>query len=423
MVALINSRFSRTISLLITIFSLSLPAYAQYGGGTGEPNDPYQIATAADLILLGETPEDYDKHFILTADIDLDPNLPGGKVFDRAVIAMDMKDTLGFEGTAFKGSIDGNRHTVRNLTIKAGRDSAYLGLLGCIERSARVVDLEVTDVAISAGYRSDRIACLVGGSWGLICGCYSSGSIYQQKYYGSISGTALSGNLGGLAGLNAGSIVDCQADVSITSADLRASVGLLAGSSGGNVYRSSASGSITSGKDNRGVGGLLGVNFGSVANCCATSVIEGNAGSSVFGGLVGENIGSIANCFASGSIRNERGGGGLVGSNAYGAAIANSYAVTTIHSENTLGGGLVAYNHMGTISNCFWDIDMSDMFKSDGGVGLSTTQMQDRQTFLDKGWDFTDEGKNGTADHWLIPGPGRHPTLSIMSNQYQPPDL
>ena len=69
--ALTNSRILRTITLLITIFSLSLPAYAQYSGGTGEPNDPYQIATAEDLMLLGETPEDYDKHFILTADIDL----------------------------------------------------------------------------------------------------------------------------------------------------------------------------------------------------------------------------------------------------------------------------------------------------------------------------------------------------------------
>jgi hypothetical protein len=89
MVALTNSRFSRTITLLITIFSLSLPAYAKYSGGTGEPNDSYRIATAEDLILLGETPKDYDKHFILTADIGLDPNPPGRKVFDKAVIAPD----------------------------------------------------------------------------------------------------------------------------------------------------------------------------------------------------------------------------------------------------------------------------------------------------------------------------------------------
>jgi hypothetical protein len=61
------------------------PVAAKYSGGTGEPNDPYQIATAADLIALGETPADYDKHFLLTADIDLDQR--PGKVFDKAVIA------------------------------------------------------------------------------------------------------------------------------------------------------------------------------------------------------------------------------------------------------------------------------------------------------------------------------------------------
>jgi hypothetical protein len=61
---------------------LVLPATAKYSGGTGEPNDPYQIATAADLIALGETPDDYDKHFLLTADIDLDPNLPGRHLVD-----------------------------------------------------------------------------------------------------------------------------------------------------------------------------------------------------------------------------------------------------------------------------------------------------------------------------------------------------
>jgi len=63
--------------LTLTTCLLVLPAHAKYSGGTGEPNDPYQIATAADLIALGETPADYDKHFILTADIDLDPSLPG----------------------------------------------------------------------------------------------------------------------------------------------------------------------------------------------------------------------------------------------------------------------------------------------------------------------------------------------------------
>jgi hypothetical protein len=120
MVVLTNSRISGAITLLITILSLSLPVYAKYSGGTGEPNAPYQIATAEDLMLLGESPEDYDKHFILIADIDLDPNLPGRKVFNRAIIAHDTFDRI-----SFTGAFDGNNHTISHLTISG---DTYLGL-------------------------------------------------------------------------------------------------------------------------------------------------------------------------------------------------------------------------------------------------------------------------------------------------------
>ena len=55
------------------------PAYG-FAGGTGEPNDPYQIATAEQLTSIGSDPNLLDKHFVLVADIDLDPNLPGGRI-------------------------------------------------------------------------------------------------------------------------------------------------------------------------------------------------------------------------------------------------------------------------------------------------------------------------------------------------------
>ena len=150
---------------------LLIPKSSKYSGGTGEPNDPYQIATAEDLILLGETPEDYDKHFILTADIDLDPNLPGRKVFDRAVIAPDVNDVnydwdgnVIFDGTPFTGAFDGNGHTISNLTIIStgyiglfGRLSAYLfGNVGVI---SEVRDLGLVDVNITGSINSS-VTCL-----------------------------------------------------------------------------------------------------------------------------------------------------------------------------------------------------------------------------------------------------------------------
>ena len=66
-----DSRVLRIVPLLIVTCLCSFPVQAKYSGGTGEPNDPYQIATVEDLMLLGESTEDYDKHFIMTADIDL----------------------------------------------------------------------------------------------------------------------------------------------------------------------------------------------------------------------------------------------------------------------------------------------------------------------------------------------------------------
>jgi hypothetical protein len=47
------------------------PAQAKYGGGTGEPNDPYLIFDANQMNEIGADSNDWDKHFILMADIDL----------------------------------------------------------------------------------------------------------------------------------------------------------------------------------------------------------------------------------------------------------------------------------------------------------------------------------------------------------------
>jgi hypothetical protein len=155
-------------------------SWEKYSGGTGEPNDPYQIATAADLIALGEEPNDYDKHFILTADIDLDPNLPGRKVFDRAVIG----PTPSWNGgTPFNGVFDGNGHTISHLTIN-GKD--YLGLFGGLEmgkiRDVGLVGVEVT----GSGY---RVGGLVGHTdFGRVTQCYSSGAVSGEDEVGGLVG-------------------------------------------------------------------------------------------------------------------------------------------------------------------------------------------------------------------------------------------
>ncbi|MFZ2147871.1 MAG: GLUG motif-containing protein, partial [Sedimentisphaerales bacterium] len=216
-----KSQILLIITVLITICSFSFPVYAKYSGGTGEPDDPYQIATAGDLFLLGESPEDYDKHFLLTADIDLDPNLPGRKVFDKAVIAPDVNDIeSGFQGTSFSGVFDGSGHTISHLTITG---ESYLGLFGQLASEAEIRDIGVVDVNITGSGRN--VSGLVGyNDGGTVTQCYSTGTVsgtgQWSSFVGGLVGSnwdgtiatsyntgAVSGNeyVGGLVGDNYGS--------------------------------------------------------------------------------------------------------------------------------------------------------------------------------------------------------------------------
>jgi len=208
----------------------------KYAGGSGTADDPYEIATAADLIALGETPDDYDKHFILTADIDLDPNLPGRIVFDNAAIAPDSNAReSSFQGPRFTGVFDGNGHTIANLTIVA---ETHVGLFGRL--SGEVRGLGVIDVNLAG---SDCIGALAGyNEEGLVTDCYSSGAI---------EGTWV---IGGLLGENEG-----------------------------HVARSYSCATI---KAIKGIGGLVGRNRGTVADCYSTAAIDAGV---YFGGLVGDN--------------------------------------------------------------------------------------------------------------------------------------
>jgi hypothetical protein len=242
-----NTRTLRTIPLVVALCLVSFPAQAQYSGGTGEPNDPYQIATAADLILLGESPEDYDKHFILTADIDLDPNLPGRKVFDKAVIAPDTNNVESwFQVISFSGVCNGNGHKISHLTIKG---VGYLGLFGQLASEAAISNLGLEEVDVNGN--GDHIGSLVGRN-GYTC---TITNCYVQD--GSIIGGS---NVGGLVGSNIYLITDCYSSASVSG-------------------------------DNSG--GLVGRNLGTITNCYATGSILGDNG----GGLIGKNEGVVKNSF------------------------------------------------------------------------------------------------------------------------------
>jgi hypothetical protein len=239
-------------------------AQAQYGGGTGEPNDPYQIATAADLILLGETPEDYDKHFILTADIDL-----SDLHFGRAVIAADtndVDDSYPYQGTLFSGHFDGQGHGIHQLHIE-GKD--HLGLFGKLAAGAQITNLSLVNANV-VGTESN-IGLLAGYNHGRVSNCYSTGTITGEEHH-----------VGGLVGFNHGSITTSYSTGSVSG---RADAGGLVGRNPGSITTSYSTGSVSG--DFR-VGGLVGWNRGSITMSYSTGVVTGN---NDVGGLVGEHNG------------------------------------------------------------------------------------------------------------------------------------
>lgn len=375
MIPVRHTHVIRTITLLITIFSLSLPAYAKYSGGTGEPNDPYQIATAEDLMLLGETPGDYDKHFILIADIDLDPNLPGRKVFDKAVIAWD-------RDSAFNGVFDGKDHIILNLTIEG---DSYLGLFGQLANEAVIRDMGVVDVDITGS------GDYIGGLLGLNGRRNSPGSSVTNCYStGIVKGVS---DVGVLVGANEGSIATCY---SIGTVSGKVSIGGLVGTNGGDIV-DCGSNVLVLGEDN--VGGLLGRNGsitgpghpclycsyirepGTVSTCYSTGVVSGN---SHIGGLVGRNsVGSITTSYSTCTVSGNEVVGGLVGYNWSDGDIRMCYSTGTVTDAGDYFGGLVGRSD-GVVIACFWDTQTSGQTVSAGGVGKTTLEMQTTRTF--SGW-------------------------------------
>lgn len=283
-----SSRVLRTIPILIAFCLVNFSAYAKYSGGTGEPNDPYQIATAEDLILLGGTPEDYDKLFKLMADVDLE-----GSSYDGALIAPDANDaTSEFDGVPFTGTFDGNGFKILQVFISGNR---YLGLFGQIGSGAKVENLGIIDIKL--GDSGQYAGGLAGYNRGKITNCYS---IIRQA-----SGDTLSSSRGGLVGYNAegGTIADCYSSSSIAGSR---SVGGLVGTNYGRVTGCYSTGNVHGGQS---IGGLVGDNKGTIRDCYSTSQFCQWIGAPptappkviwpyCFDGLVGRNSGIIVNCYS-----------------------------------------------------------------------------------------------------------------------------
>ncbi|MBN1123526.1 MAG: hypothetical protein JXA82_00865 [Sedimentisphaerales bacterium] len=366
-----------------------------YSGGTGDPNDPFQIATAQDLIDLGQTEEDYDKHFILTNDIDL-----SRENFRQAVIAPDMSSyPYGFPATPFEGTFDGNGHVIANLTID-GFGKGYIGLIGNLGPTGVVKNLGLENVNV------------IGQNYtGGLCGRNDSGTITQCYSTGTVTGEY---DIGGLCGVNFGIISECYSNCDVVGGDEQTDglIGGLCGDNSGTISQCYATGNVTGNCDigglcgyndlgtitqcyasgnvvsreapffNDNTGGLCGLNSGDIIQCYATGAVTGN---SYVGGLCGYNgydSGTIRQCYATGTVTGNSSVGGLCGVNGYGK-ISQCYATGAVTGNSNVGG-LCGENYYSTTTDCFWDMETTGQSTSADGWGLTSEQMKRAENFW--GW-------------------------------------
>ena len=266
-----------------------------FAGGTGTQNDPYQIATAAQLRAFAAAVNE-EEHFdgeyiVLTADIDLSDAqwMPVGSA----------------GGHYFAGIFDGQNHCIRGMKIgtqETPADYVSAGLFACID-GAVVRNLAVAEAEIYIA-RPDAVRTYAGiiagvtdnsetGAGAVINNCAVSGTIYNKSVDWSQNGgiTAYCYN---------SMILNCGAQVDITSISTggTALAGGIVGQDGFAIVANNyARGSIyaEAGVNSATIGGIAGMQAGVAGNNYADVKLVSKNATGDIGGITGRNtaIGTI----------------------------------------------------------------------------------------------------------------------------------
>jgi hypothetical protein len=291
-------RTRRTVLLLLAPCLMSTCLHAQYGGGTGEPNDPYLIYTPEQMNAIGANPSDWDKHFKLMADIDLGQYT--GEQFN----------VIGYHGDwpdlkPFCGVFEGNGHVTSNFTWSSDSRN-YVGLFGYVDRkwvNGNPVGTSLPEIS-NLGLRNCSVSARPDATAGVLAGYLSQGKITNCR----VEDSRVSGGLVGiLVGNNAyGTIAQCYTTGAAVSKD---------GLAGGLVYG----------------------NSGTVINCYSVATVNGYRSA---GGLIASNwnVGTVVNCYATGNVSGTLEFGGLVGGGD-GAVISSYWDCEASQRPESPGGG------------------------------------------------------------------------------------
>ncbi|NLV45865.1 MAG: hypothetical protein GXY07_15355 [Candidatus Hydrogenedentes bacterium] len=329
------------LSVAVTVVLAARVEAATYSGGSGTEADPYQIGSVADWTILTATSDDWDRYFVLTADIDF-----GGA--SLTPVASDTGLELGFQGITFTGFFDGDGHVLSNAEINLP-EGWYVGLFGYLDTSGTIRNLGMKNVVVTG-------SSYVGGIVGWNCGNIS------LSYISDLSITGTGGTAGGFVGYSNGQIERCYAAIDITGT---AWVGGFVGTGDGEIIESFAAGNVVGTGDY--VGGFAGY---------------------IGGESSGANIRTLTKCFAVGEVTGANHVGGFAGRMRYNSSnITECYSAGKVSGSSYVGGFVGSRrNNEGIVTKSYWDMDTSTTSTSSAGIGLHTYQMYQYASFVD--WDF-----------------------------------
>jgi len=295
---------------------------------------------------------------------------------------------IGTSERRFTGSFDGQGYEITGLRINRPAES-FVGLFGTVGKGGVVQNVGV-DAIVSGEW---SVGGLLGANWGTVSNCYSTGSVSGDDY------------VGGLLGGNADTVINSYSTASVIG---RWDVGGLLGANdlAGTVIDCYATGSVSG---EWSVGGLLGGNWGGLVSGCRSG--GSVSGDDYVGGLVGDNQGDVRNAYATGSVTGEWHVGGLVGFNE--GSVSNTYSTGDVTGSIWVGG-LVGNSREGVVRHSFWDTESSGIGESDGGTGMTTTEMRTIAAFTDAEWDIAVvlPGQTEETSIWNIIDGETYPFLS-----------
>ena len=339
--------------------------HAKYGGGTGEPNNPWLIYTDRHMNTIGLHEEDLDKQFKLMADVDL------GSLGETDF------NIIGRYPSSFRGVFDGNGHTISNFRY-ISTDVNDVALFENVQGAqARITDLGLIDPVINVESNEldfvvdpedPNSGAIYGNSAGSLVNYLSRGALVSNCYVrgGNVSGDVWIGGLvsyvdhstiescysivevygkhyfGGLVGYNIrGTIINCHTIGNVTGEIF---AGGLVGDNDGTIQNCYAAGDVTC---DSAAGGLAGFNIGTIENSYSTGNVTGV---NEIGGLVGRSRNKLINCYSTGIVSGESSVGGLVGCSYN--DLLNCYSTAKVSGESSVGGLVGMVKVPITIANC-----------------------------------------------------------------------